>query len=213
MEEKEIQKKDRKFLEAHFKEVFDKRKNILETIKGKLTEPEEEFIGRTEKHLVNVSMGLRWLERHDLTGLSDDGIHDIDERIENHDLSKLMSPDEFDGYANYHFPHTNDEEKLKEIKDVYQEARVHHQNSNKHHSEYWVKIDDNGKVNPLDMDWGSVVEMICDWWSFNWEKGDLNGIFDWYDSKKDKIIMSPKTKKIVEKILDGIKKGLKEDER
>lgn len=211
MEEKDVQDEDRKYLENHFKDVFSKRRELIKTIRGKITEPEDELLKRTEKHVINVSMGARWLVRHGLASIGDNDVLELEENIENHDLSKIMSPDEFDAYANYHFPHTDDKEKLKAIKEAYQEAKVHHQNSNKHHSEYWVKIDDNGNVKPLDMDMLSIVEMICDWWSFNWDKGDLQGIFDWYDSKKDKIIMSPQTKRIVERILDGIKKELKNE--
>lgn len=211
MEEKDIQGKDREYLEDHFKDVFGKRRETLKTIRGKITDPEEKLIQRTEKHLVNVSMGARWLVRHGLAGIGDDDVLELEKNIDNHDLSKIMSPDEFDGYADYHFPNTNDKEKLKAIKEVYEKARVHHQNSNKHHSEYWVKIDDDGSIKPLDMDMLSIVEMICDWWSFNWSKDDLNGIFDWYDSKKNDIILSPQTKRTVERILDGIKKELENE--
>ena len=44
--------------------------------------------------------------------------------------------------------------------------------------------------------------MICDWWSFSWQKGDLGEIFNWYDEHSDYIKLSPKTRKTVEDILE-----------
>ena len=58
------------------------------------------------------------------------------------------------------------------------------------------------------MPYGYIVEMICDWWSFSWESGDLYEIFDWYEYNKKKIKFSRKTRAEVEEILDILYKKI-----
>ena len=60
----------------------------------------------------------------------------------------------------------------------------------------------------LDMDYQYIIEMICDWWSFSWESGNLFDIFDWYETHKENIIMSEKTKNTVEDILNKLEQKL-----
>ena len=50
--------------------------------------------------------------------------------------------------------------------------------------------------------------MICDWWSFSHITGNLYEIFDWYKVHTKKMILHENTKKLVEEILDKIKKEL-----
>ena len=59
----------------------------------------------------------------------------------------------------------------------------------------------------LEMPIEFVVEMIADWWSFSFKKGDLSEIFGWYDKHKD-MKLHPKTRKLVEDILARIKVDL-----
>ena len=54
--------------------------------------------------------------------------------------------------------------------------------------------------------------MICDWWAFSWNKGNLNEIFNWYEKHMDYMKLSDATRKTVEDILSKIKKKLEEDE-
>jgi hypothetical protein len=58
------------------------------------------------------------------------------------------------------------------------------------------------------MDYQYIIEMICDWWSFSWESGDLFDIFDWYETHKENIIMSKNTKDTVEDILNKLEQKL-----
>lgn len=53
-----------------------------------------------------------------------------------------------------------------------------------------------------------IIEMICDWWSFSWIKGDLFEIFAWYENHKNYIKLHPNTRLIVEEILGRIHKIL-----
>ena len=62
----------------------------------------------------------------------------------------------------------------------------------------------------LDIPYNYILEMICDWWAFSWQKDNLNEIFNWYDEHKAYIKMSPKTRKSVEAILEKMKEKLSE---
>ena len=55
-----------------------------------------------------------------------------------------------------------------------------------------------------------IIEMICDWWAFSWNKGNLYEIFDWYNERKDYIKLHERSRKTVEKILGMIKAKLDE---
>ena len=55
-----------------------------------------------------------------------------------------------------------------------------------------------------------IIEMICEWWSFSWSKGDLTEIFKWYEERKEYIKLSEKTRRGVENILNMMKDKLSE---
>ena len=60
------------------------------------------------------------------------------------------------------------------------------------------------------MPYNYIIEMMCDWWAFSWNKGNLNEIFDWYEKQKYYMKLSNATRKTVEDILSKIKKKLQE---
>ena len=90
----------------------------------------------------------------------------------------------------------------------YLKAKLDHRHRNPHHWEYWILYTSNGAPTALDMEYPYIIEMICDWWSFSWEKGDLFLIFDWYKDHKKHIRMSKKTKATVEDILDKLEERI-----
>ena len=63
----------------------------------------------------------------------------------------------------------------------------------------------------LDMPYNYIIEMICDWWAFSWNKGNLYEIFSWYDAHKAYMKLSDNTRKTVEDILGKIKDKLDEE--
>ena len=71
-------------------------------------------------------------------------------------------------------------------------------------------LKDSGGIVPLDMDYESILHMICDWWAFSWKSGNLTEIFDWYEKNKTNQIMSDKTREILEQTLEHIKNKLEE---
>ena len=56
-----------------------------------------------------------------------------------------------------------------------------------------------------------VIEMIADWWSFSFRSGNIREIFSWYDKHKE-MKLHPKTRKLVEDILERIKVELDKEE-
>lgn len=76
---------------------------------------------------------------------------------------------------------------------------------------YWVLINNNSKECEiaLDLPYNYILEMVCNWWAFSWQKGNLNEIFNWYEEYKEYIKLSPKTRKTVDSILEKMKEKLR----
>ena len=92
-----------------------------------------------------------------------------------------------------------------EVRNEFDKAWLHHIHNNPHHWQYWVLLKDDGDIGVLDMPTNYIIEMICDWWSFSWNDGDLFEIFNWYGTNKDIIKLSAWTKITVENILNIMK--------
>lgn len=161
------------------------------------------------EHCSGVRQGLQWMADN-LIGLDQDSLDKARFNAEVHDNSK-MQPEEYKAYDDY-FYGGNQTSKVKEAFDY---AWLHHIRNNPHHWQYWVLINDDADegTRALEMPLEYVYEMIADWWSFSWKKGNLMEIFDWYDDHKKRIIFHKNTKKIVETILDNIKAILKMQQR
>lgn len=125
----------------------------------------------------------------------------------NHDHSK-SDPEEYAAYDAYFYGNNRSYAVVQNFKLAWL-RHIHH---NPHHWQHWILINDEPSEGMVIMDMSDVyiVEMICDWWSFSWRKGDLTEIFKWYDEHKDYIKLSESTRKKVEDILDKIKNKLEE---
>ena len=124
--------------------------------------------------------------------------------IDQHDNSKYGS-EEYDAYDRYFYGNRS----TKTVED-FNIAWLHHIHVNPHHWQHWVLIHDDEPEEILEMPYQYVVEMICDWWSFSWNSGNLGEIFDWYEKHKG-MKLHPKTRKLVEDILGRIKNELEEE--
>ena len=124
-----------------------------------------------------------------------------------HDASKTLD-DEYEAYDQYFYGNN----KSYQVVQDFNHAWLAHIHRNPHHWQYWVLIcdepDEGEKI--LDMPMNYILEMICDWWAFSWNKDNLYEIFDWYDNHKTHIKLSDKTRKTVEDILDKIHNKLDE---
>ena len=99
-----------------------------------------------------------------------------------------------------------------EVVQRYQRAWLLHIHRNPHHWQHWILIHDdmeNGELETvLEMPYDYIIEMICDWWSFSWQSGNLYEIFKWYEEHSKYIKLAQTTKITVEYILDNMKKKL-----
>lgn len=158
-----------------------------------------------DDHISYVNHAITWLADH-LKIVKEITERDISEALENcseHDASKLL-PNEYRAYDDYFYGGN----RSNQVMAAFEYAWLQHQNKNPHHWQYWVLINDDpgkGQIKPLMMPVPYVLEMIADWWAFSWKDNDLGEILDWYDKQKNHILLHPKTKKLVEKILELIR--------
>lgn len=79
------------------------------------------------------------------------------------------------------------------------------------HWQHWILIHDDmedGELETvLEMPYDYIIEMVCDWWSFSWQSGNLYEIFEWYEEHSKYIKLAQTTKTTVEYILDNICKS------
>lgn len=113
--------------------------------------------------------------------------------IDNHDASKY-SDIEFDAYRKT-FYSVDDKEK-EDNKESFAIAWKHHYENNLHHWDSWVEKKE-------DMPTVYVVEMICDWQAMSYKFG--GNAAEWYNKEKGKIILTDKTRKLVESFLDALR--------
>ena len=126
-------------------------------------------------------------------------IYDVDidkERELYHDYSKFSNT-EFLNYCEYFYGHNSN-------KDYFKKAWNSHQKFNKHHWQYWILIEDSGKIIPLEMDQKKVVEMIADWISAGYCITNKLDVFDWYKKNKKVIKLSNNTRIFLEESLTEI---------
>lgn len=169
----------------------------------------KEYDTYLSNHRVNVSRGYNWLHKN-LPEIFK-GVEDRSAELRFfHDKSK-ESPDEYNAYDNYFYGKNRSYAVVTKFKWAWLE-HIHH---NPHHWQHWVLINDDPEEGEviLEMPYEYIIEMICDWWSFSWAKGNLTEIFSWYEEHSKYIKLAPKTRKTVESILKKIRKKLDENEK
>lgn len=158
-----------------------------------------------EEHKDNVSKAYAWMLQNLPELFIDPELRMICTMlIESHDDSKY-DIDEYDAYDAYFYGN-----KSHAVVRNFNYAWLNHIHNNEHHWQHWVLINDdpkNGEI-ILDMPDERIIEMICDWWSFSFKKGNLREIFTWYDENKKYMKMSEYTRDHVEDILNMIKSKL-----
>ena len=150
-----------------------------------------------QRHKANVKRGYDWL-RTNMPWLFEGRPDSAWQTEFEHDASK-SNPDEYKAYDAYFYGGN----RSYAVVQAFQYAWLLHIHRNPHHWQHWVLINDDpgeGEV-LLEMPYNYIIEMICDWWAFSWEKGDLSEIFSWYDDHQAYIKLHPKTRATVEDIL------------
>lgn len=157
-------------------------------------------------HRANVAKGLDWLNENLVEVLENKFYGEWDIRF-NHDHSK-DNADEYEAYDAYFYGGN----KSYAVVQNFKKAWLTHIHRNPHHWQHWILINDNPNEGEiiLDMPYDYIIEMICDWWAFSWNKGNLYEIFGWYDEHKDYMKLSDKTRVTVEDILGKMKAKLDE---
>lgn len=160
-----------------------------------------------ENHKSNVKKAFAWLDKN-----LPDIIHSVRDDLEwqicfGHDASKYKK-DEYEAYDAYFYGGNRSYQVMYNFKNAFN-THIHR---NPHHWQHWVLIHDDPDEPEtiLDMPDNYIIEMICDWWSFSWAKGDLNEIFTWYEEHKNYIKLSESTRHNVEFVLKKMKEKLKE---
>lgn len=158
----------------------------------------EQYDKYLDQHRRNVLKGFSWLVDN-LPELFREVDRDaMKTMFKSHDYTK-DSPEEYAAYDRYFYGSDKSPQVIKE----FQKAWLHHIHFNPHHWQHWVLINDDpdeGEV-ILEMDYIFIIEMICDWWAFSWQKKNLREIFSWYDEHQEYIKLAPKTRETVENIL------------
>lgn len=150
-----------------------------------------------------MKKGFDWIKENLPDLVTSDGGIDYEHQIGfAHDANK-SDPEEYDAYDAYFYGGN----RSYEVVQNFRYAWLRHIHYNPHHWQHWILIaDDPNEANIiLDMPYNYILEMICDWWAFSWNGGNLREIFGWYENHKDTMILSDKTRKIVEDILGRIR--------
>ena len=171
-----------------------------------MSERYDEYI---DEHKENVEKGYKWIVENIPSIINENDVELLDVLIKSHDESKY----ECDEYIAYDIYFYGGNRSYKVVED-FNIAWLRHIHRNPHHWQHWILINDDpdeGEI-ILDMPEFYIIEMICDWWSFSWKKGDLKEIFKWYDERKEYIKLSEKTHKKVNDILYAIWKKLNESD-
>lgn len=164
----------------------------------------KEYDNYLEQHKANVRKGFEWL-RENIPGIVEN-VPNLEWQIcFNHDQSKT-EPDEYEAYDAYFYGGNRSYQVVQD----FNYAWLLHIHRNPHHWQYWMLQNDDPELGEivLDMPINYIIEMICDWWSFSWSKGDLMEIFKWYEERKNYIKLSGMTRGEVESILNLMKEKL-----
>jgi len=83
-------------------------------------------------------------------------------------------------------------------------AWLMHQHRNKHHWQYWILKMDCGLVEPLPMPTKYIYEMVADWMGAGRAITGKWEVREWYEKNKNEILLSKRTKLMVEFILKEV---------
>lgn len=158
-------------------------------------------------HKKNVLSGYYWI-KWNLPEIIDiyPNVIDLEDQMHNHDASKSQQ-DEYHPYDAYFYGN----EKTPTVVKEFNYAWLLHIHRNPHHWQYWILVHDDPIADTiLPMPYNYILEMICDWWAFSWDKENLYEIFDWYEKRKGYIRLNPSTRKVVEDILKQMREKLEE---
>lgn len=159
------------------------------------------------QHRNGVYEAFEWMKKNIPDIFGDDSIiAEIDYQIKfGHDGSK-NSPEEYSAYDAYFYGRNRSHQVVSD----FNKAWLHHIHFNPHHWQHWILNNDNPEEGTilLPIPDNYIVEMICDWWSFSFAKGNLYEIFDWYKERANYMQIEKSTRNKINKILARMKEQL-----
>jgi len=134
-----------------------------------------------------------------------------------HDMSKFL-PSEWKPYSHFFYNRDGSKRQVRGTTGYYKPtdtgdeafdfAWLLHQKRNKHHWQWWILPEDEGKVKILPMPVQYWLEMICDWVGAGKAQGFVSPKDDpyletrkWYGVNKNKMQLHPSTRTAVEKYI------------
>lgn len=161
-----------------------------------------EYYQYLENHISNVQEAWHSILRPQLEDVDPEVIQKVDVLVRDHDKSKYRD-DEFCAYCDYFYP----SEKFPKDEKAFDEAWLLHQRRNPHHYQYWILIRDSGTISPQDIPLEYILEMLCDWHSFSAVDPESSA-YNWWTKNKSKMMLSPESRKLVEKYVKLLKDPL-----
>ena len=119
-----------------------------------------------------------------------------------HDISKFSYIEQFP-YAKTFYDKDGGNQYIPS--ESFNRAQLTHQKRNKHHWQYWLLIEDSGKIIPLEIPENIVLDMIADQMGAGRAITGKQDILEWYNKVKDSIILHKNTRVVIDNVLNEIK--------
>lgn len=117
-----------------------------------------------------------------------------------HDWQKF-TPAEWGPYRrNFYGPHKR-EDRPTELVKAYNRAWLHHQHKGPHHWQFWILREDDGDNIVLEMPDRYRREMLADWNGAGLAINGVNDTKEFYEKRKDRIILHKGTREWIEKMM------------
>lgn len=165
-------------------------------LKVNVVDPDRQYLDYMNKHVNGVREAFDTIMYPAIKDDIDDTmLSKIKDLIDHHDESKY-SEEEWVPYRDRFYGHQKDFDHA-----AFDRAWNHHQKCNPHHWNYWVLINDvdEPQLSAQEMPFEYIVELLCDWYSAGQYYGNTPSM--WYDKCKDKMILHPNTRVLIEKYL------------
>lgn len=156
-------------------------------------------------HIRDVKRSYEWCIKYGILNGLDVNLGVLENRIDTHDTSKFHTA-EYEAYDAYFYP--SEDDSANDVDGTFNKAWLGHIHKNDHHWQHWVLLNDDpvgDEYEALEMPNEAVVEMFCDWFSFNGKNGNDRSIFDWYAEHKHIMKLHPSSRDLIELLLAKVK--------
>lgn len=159
----------------------------------------DEYLEKRNKYF---RQACNWIKRSApelLKGVSEDEFTFM--RDFHHDVDTI--PSIYEPYDIYLFGKPKALDKVN-----YRKAKLMRIHMNDYNWQHWILMDEEEGTVITEMPYISLLELVCEWWSYSWEKDDIWSIFDYYLSNVNKIKLHKKSRSALEDILNILEQRL-----